>query len=70
MEKDRATIMKKHNEFSNVFMGIGCFKGTFSLKLKDDAKPFQMPPRHVAYTLQVPFKKSYKDYKNSRYSHR
>ena len=39
-----------------MFNGIGCFKGTFSLQLKPDSKPYQAPPRHMAYALQKPFK--------------
>ena len=31
-----------------VFNSIGCFKGTFSLQLKLDSKPYQAPPGHVA----------------------
>ena len=46
-----------HNTFGDVFNGIGCFKGTFSLQLKPDSKPYQVPPRHVVYALQKPFKK-------------
>ena len=42
--------------FDNVFNGIGCFKGTFSLQLKPDSKPHQAPPIHVAYVLQKQFK--------------
>ena len=32
-----------------------CFEGTFSLQLKHDSKPYQVPPRHVAYALQKLF---------------
>ena len=42
--------------FGKVFNDIGCFKGTFSLQFKLDSKPYQVPPRHVAYVLQKPFK--------------
>ena len=45
-----------HNTFGDVFNGIGYFKGTFSLQLKSDSKPYLVPPLHVAYTLQNPFK--------------
>ena len=45
-----------HNVFDNVFNGIGCFEGTFSLQLKPDCKPYQVPLRCVAYDLQKPFK--------------
>ena len=47
---------KIHNTFGDVFNGIGCFEGTFSLQLKPDSKPYQVPPRCVAYVLQEPFK--------------
>ena len=49
-------MQKIHNTFGDVFNGIRCFKGTFSLQLKPDSKPYQVPPRHVAYTLQKLFK--------------
>ena len=42
--------------FDNVFNGIGCFEGTFLLQFKPDSRPYQAPPRHVAYALQKPFK--------------
>ena len=45
-----------HNKFGDMFNSIACFKGTFSLQLKPDSKPYQAPPRHVAYVLQKPFK--------------
>ena len=35
-----AKTLKIHSECSKVFTGIECFKGTFSLKVKDDAKPY------------------------------
>ena len=41
--------------FDNVFNGIGCFEGRFSLQLKPDSKPYQAPLRHVAYALEKPF---------------
>ena len=47
---------KIHDTFGDIFNGIGCFKGTFSLQLKPDSKPYQAPPRYVAYVLQKPFK--------------
>ena len=34
------TMINIHNEFSNMFKGIGCFKGTFSLKVKEDANSY------------------------------
>ena len=36
--------------------GIGSFDGMFSLQVKPDSKPYQAPPRCVAYALQKPFK--------------
>ena len=56
MEADKASCAKTkwmmHNDNSGIFTRIGCFKGTFSLKIKDDAKVYQKPPKHVAYSLQ------------------
>ena len=49
-------MQKIHNKFGDISNGIGCFKGTFSLQLKPDSKPYQVPPKHVVYVLQKPFK--------------
>ena len=54
--KSSAMMQKIHDTFGNVFNGIGCFEGTFSLQLKPDSKPYQVPPSHVVYVLQKPFK--------------
>ena len=32
-----------HMRFGDIFNGIGCFKGTFSLQLKPDSKQYQAP---------------------------
>ena len=45
-----------NKEFNDVFNGIGCTEGTFSLQLKLNSRPYQVPPRYVAYALQKPFK--------------
>ena len=45
------TTLKIHGEYSDVLTVIGHLKVTFSLHIKDDVKPYQMPPRHVAYAL-------------------
>ena len=54
--KSKKLMQRIHKVFGIVFNGIGCFKGTFSLQLKPDSKPYQAPPRHVAYALQKLFK--------------
>ena len=54
--KNSDLIQKIHNTFGDIFNGIGCFEGKFSLQLKPDSKPYQVPPRHVAYVLQKLFK--------------
>ena len=41
-----------HNDYSDVFTGIGCLKGTFSLQNRNDAKPYEVLPRCVAYAIQ------------------
>ena len=43
-------------DFKDVFTVIGCFDGKFSLQIKPDCKPYQVPLRHIAYALQKPFK--------------
>ena len=57
-DKGKSTAMTQwiHETYGEVFNSIGCFKGTFSVQLKPDSKPYQVPPRHVAYVLQKPFK--------------
>ena len=56
--KRSSSIMMQsiHTRFGDIFNGIGCFKGTFSLQLKPDSKPYQAPSRHVAHVLQELFK--------------
>ena len=54
--KSTELTQKIHNVFDNVFNGTGCFEGTFSLQLKPNSKPYQVPLKHVAYVLQKPFK--------------
>ena len=57
-DKNKSSAMTRriHETFGDVFNGIECFKGTFSLQLKPDSKTYQMPLRHIAYALQQPFK--------------
>ena len=54
--KSSELTQKIHNTFGDVFNGIGCFEGTFSLQPKPNSKPYQVPPRCVAYMLQTLFK--------------
>ena len=60
METNRAasveTTLKKHDESSDAFIGIGCFKCTSSSQVKDYAKLHQAPPRCIAFALQKPIK--------------
>ena len=46
------TTLKIHNEYNDIFTGIGFFKGTFYLQVKDYAKPYQVPLWCVGYALQ------------------
>ena len=48
--------LKMHNGYSDVFTGICCFKGTFYLQVRADAKPYQTPTRSLAYALKGTFK--------------
>ena len=49
-------MQKIYKTFGNVFNGVGCFEGTFSLQRKPDSKPYQAPLRLMAYVPQKPFK--------------
>ena len=51
-DKSAESTQQIHKDFDDVFNGTGCFEGTFSLQLKPDSKPYQAPPRCVAYALQ------------------
>ena len=44
-DKSQSNTMTEriHEMFGNVFNGIGCFKGTFSLQFKLDIKQYQAP---------------------------
>ena len=42
---------------NNPFAGIGYFKGTFSLQVKNDVKSYQVPPKCITYAIQVALKK-------------
>ena len=52
--KSAELTQQMHTEFDNVFNFIGCFEGTFSLQLKPNSRPYQVPPTCVAYVLQKP----------------
>ena len=53
--KNAKSTQRIHKEFEDVFNGIWCFEGTFSLQLKPNRKPYQVLPWHFAYALQKPF---------------
>ena len=57
-------IQQLQRDFEDIFYGIGCFDGTFLLQLKPDSKPYQVPLRCMAYTIQKPFQEELKGYKN------
>ena len=39
MAPSAKTTQELHSKYSDLFSGIGCFKGTLSLQLKEGAKP-------------------------------
>ena len=41
----------KGNLFKDIYKGIGCFDGVFSLQVKVNSKPYQVLSRCVAYAL-------------------
>ena len=43
-------------ELSDVFEGVQCFKGIFSLQVKENSKHYQASAKLVAYILLEPFK--------------
>ena len=53
--KNAESTQQIHKGFDDVFNGIGCFEGTFSLHLKPHSKPYQAPPRFMAYAVQKMF---------------
>ena len=46
-----------HHKYNNVFTGVECLKGTFSLQIKKSTKSNHALPRHAVCALQDPFKK-------------
>ena len=54
--KSSKLMWEIHNTYGDVFNGIGCFEGTFSLQVKLDSKLYQVPLRCVPCALQKPFK--------------
>ena len=55
--KARALLTQEiHNKFKVVFTVIGCFKGTYSLQVKEGVKPYQVPSRCITYVLQTPIR--------------
>ena len=57
--KSKAMTQRIHKAYGKVFNGIGCFKGTFSLQPILDSKPYQAPPRCIAYVLQKLFEEEH-----------
>ena len=55
--KSQAEYWQKiHNNFSDIFTGIGCFKGTIKLQVREDSCLYQVQSRRVAYALQEPIR--------------
>ena len=50
-----------HVEFNDVFTSIECFRETFSIQVKEEAKPYQALPRFVEYSLQKLIKMNWTD---------
>ena len=50
------TTQEIYNKYSAMLTGIGCFKGTFSLQVRNDVKTYLVPLRCTACTLHEPFK--------------
>ena len=51
-------VEQLQRDLADVFNGMGCFDGTFSLQLKPDSKPFQVP--QDTWCIQQPFEEESK----------
>ena len=60
--------MEKHSVFSDIFIGIGCFKGTLSLKVKDNAKSYQVPYKTHGTCASGTLQKELQRHKNNNYT--
>ena len=43
-EASKILIKKIHNEYSDLFTGVGCCDGTFKLQVREDSCPYQSLP--------------------------
>ena len=48
-----------HSKYNDVFTGIVCLKGTFSLQVTEGANPYQVPTRCMVYVLHGTLKKEF-----------
>ena len=55
-ETSRILTKKIHSDFSDIFMSVSWFYGTFKLQVRKGSHPYQALPRRVAYALQEPLK--------------
>ena len=63
-KKSAETTQQIHKEFDDVFNGNGCFEGTFSLQIRIDSKPYQVPPWCICMHCRSHYRKNWKDYNN------
>ena len=49
---NRLLAMKMHKKFSDTFTGIGWFKGTFKLQVREGSHSYEVLLRGLAYALQ------------------
>ena len=61
-------ITQLQKELKDVFNGIGCFNGIFSLQIKPGSKPYQAPLRYVANALQKPFEEELEQLQKARHN--
>ena len=60
--ESNAMMQKIHNVYSDIFTGIGCFKGTFSLQLKQQAIPNATKACGICYRNHL--RRNWSGYKN------
>ena len=64
MPASAKTTQEVCHKSNNVFTGIRCFKGTFSLQVKESTKSYQVSPRHWEYMPQEPLRKGLQEQQN------
>ncbi|ELU09322.1 hypothetical protein CAPTEDRAFT_198925 [Capitella teleta] len=52
MNKSKEIEAKMMNDYADLFQEVGCMKGEVHIHLKEDAQPYQTPPRRMAFAME------------------